>query len=179
LYYLGDKNPELLSGWMRILESTGEISVGYHHLAKAQEDFAAYSSSTEAIISTMKDVWENNAYLLCPHCATTIHAAKSLQLDSVKTICMATAHPAKFSNILMMALPDLDYPCSPFTVQNLPQIAASSGPVRYPIIRSLRELKGFLHQYIGADKDDKNRFYALAIVATIIIGMALFQRRFR
>jgi threonine synthase len=45
----------------------------------------------------MRKWHEAHGYLLCPHSAVGVHAADSLSmLQKGRTVCLATAHPAKF-----------------------------------------------------------------------------------
>lgn len=48
-------------------------------------------------MATMKKWHAEHGYLLCPHTAVGVHAADSLgMLEGGRTVCLATAHPAKF-----------------------------------------------------------------------------------
>lgn len=48
-------------------------------------------------MATMKQWHAEHGYLLCPHTAVGVHAAQSLgMLAQGRTVCLATAHPAKF-----------------------------------------------------------------------------------
>jgi hypothetical protein len=43
-------------------------------------------------------------YLVCPHTATAVVAANALKLPPHRTVCLATAHPAKFEDAEKLAL---------------------------------------------------------------------------
>ena len=44
--------------------------------------------------------------LLDPHTATGVRAARKLTTDDQSVICMATAHPAKFTDAIKKILPE-------------------------------------------------------------------------
>lgn len=165
LYYLADEDTEKLSAWMRVLESTGEISVGYQHLHKAQADFTSHTGSREAILSTVTETWKTESYLLCPHSAIAVHAAKILHLNASNTICLATAHPGKFYNILSMAIPTSELPTPPTEIENVQQ----SNAAKYIISDNLSSLKSFIHKHIGVTKEDQDLFYVTVLAAALIL----------
>jgi hypothetical protein len=47
-------------------------------------------------------------YLVCPHTATAVVAANALKLPPHRTVCLATAHPAKFEEAEKLALLSVD-----------------------------------------------------------------------
>lgn len=104
LLYLADENTTTLANWMNTFESTGKMSVDKKLLNKAREDFCSYSSNKESIVNCMIDVYKKDKYLLCPHTATSVIAVQKLNLLSPYTICLATAHPAKFEEAEKLAL---------------------------------------------------------------------------
>lgn len=173
LYYLIGEDSEKLSAWMRVLESTGEISVGYQHLQKAQEDFTSHTASREDILLTINETWKNFSYLLCPHSAIAVHAAKSLHFNFSNTICLATAHPAKFSNIIEMAVHN-SLPEPPSEMDDVQQ----TNFTKYIISNNISSLKSFIHKHIGVTAEDRNHFYVNVVVAAVIlIGLLTLGHR--
>lgn len=104
LLYLADENTTTLANWMSTFESTGKVSIDHSLLNKAKADFSSYSSNKESIVQCMIDVYKNDKYLVCPHTATSVVAVQKLNLLSPYTICLATAHPAKFEEAEKLAL---------------------------------------------------------------------------
>jgi threonine synthase len=53
----------------------------------------------------MKQMWDDNKYCLCPHSAIAVHAANTVAKDFTDpTVCVLTAHPAKFEEAVMAAI---------------------------------------------------------------------------
>jgi threonine synthase len=104
LYYLAGSDSGKLAVWMKGFESTGSVSVSAEELSQAQEDFMSCCCSSSSIVLTMRSTFDEACYLLCPHTATAAHAVKVLQLPSVNTVVLATAHPAKFEEAVSLAL---------------------------------------------------------------------------
>ena len=51
-------------------------------------------------ISNFKKYWEQEHYLLDPHTAVGVAVAETCMAEGVPMICLATAHPAKFSQAI-------------------------------------------------------------------------------
>jgi threonine synthase len=77
-------------------------------LATIQDGFASVTISDAKTSETIKDTFEKCAgYLLDPHTAVAVAAANTLKdslSEHTKTICLATAHPAKFPEITRACL---------------------------------------------------------------------------
>lgn len=58
--------------------------------------FVAGVGSREGTLSAIKRYHEQYGYILDPHTAVGVHVAEQHLSDSEPTICLATAHPAKF-----------------------------------------------------------------------------------
>jgi threonine synthase len=54
-------------------------------------------------LDTIKTYWEQYQYLLDPHTAVGVAVAKGHRTAGVPMICLATAHPAKFSEAIIRA----------------------------------------------------------------------------
>lgn len=104
LFYLAGSSSDTLKSWMDSFESTGEIKVPVELLMTARSELASYSSSKEDIIVAMRDVFDRENYLVCPHTATAVVAVRELGLQSSRTVILATAHPAKFEEAVELAL---------------------------------------------------------------------------
>ena len=85
-------------------ESTGELNVSKTQLDMALSDFGLYAAMKERIVKTMTDVYKNQNYLVCPHTSTAVIAIRELKLPVEQTICLATAHPTKFSEAVVLAV---------------------------------------------------------------------------
>ena len=78
--------------------------------AKVRELFDSFAVDDAMTVETIADIYERNEYLLDPHSAIGVRAARECHRDaSVPMITLATAHPAKFPDAVMKA----GYPQAP------------------------------------------------------------------
>ena len=103
LFYLAG-SAEVLADWMTAFESTGALTVSPAQLKQAQGDFLSYGSHKDEIVKVMKEFYVSEKYLFCPHTATAVAGVRKLGLPSATTVCLATAHPAKFADAVNLAL---------------------------------------------------------------------------
>ena len=74
-------------------------------LSKLQEIFAADFCSDEEGLSYIKQAFEQQGYLMCPHTATCFKAYDTCREDkTIKTIAYSTAEWTKFSPVIANAL---------------------------------------------------------------------------
>ena len=111
LYHATDGDTGRVRGWMEDLNNKGRYEVDASTLAEIQENFwADWSSETEAL-ETVRQVWEQEKYLLDPHTAVAWKAAAAYdaqQKDSVITVVLSTASPFKFADSVLQALGDAE-----------------------------------------------------------------------
>ena len=70
----------------------------------ADNDFVAGRGDTETTLATIRRYYTDYGYLLDPHTAVGVSVAEKFLCDSIPTICLATAHPAKFAATIEKAL---------------------------------------------------------------------------
>ena len=85
---------------MNDLSKNGELKLENKELEKLRENFCSESLSEDETKLTIKEVYNNYKILIDPHTAIGVGAAKKKSLEG-KTIILATAHPAKFSDVVM------------------------------------------------------------------------------
>ena len=85
---------------MNNLNEQGELKLGEEELQKIKENFCSESLSEEETKSVIKEVYKNQKIMIDPHTAVAIGAANKIALDG-NTVVLATAHPSKFSDIVM------------------------------------------------------------------------------
>jgi threonine synthase len=102
LYYKLDQNSTALKKEMESITTNGKI-ICKKIDGLVDPDFCAGSANTENTLAMIKTTWENKKYLLDPHTATSLVVAKENKTD-FKTICLATAHPAKFPSAIKDAI---------------------------------------------------------------------------
>lgn len=83
---------------MGSLAQSGTFSIAAEPLARIRDDFAAESVGEDAVVREIADTWADAGYLLDPHTAVGVKAARTVLGDRPETpvIALSTAHPAKF-----------------------------------------------------------------------------------
>lgn len=97
IYYLFGQDPLRVKKAMEQFEKTGEIAFSPDEMTKARQDFDSVSTDQIETIRTIRDVYEETGYVLDPHTAVGVSAAKKGSGKDRPMVCLATAHPAKFS----------------------------------------------------------------------------------
>mmetsp|Transcript_45001 Transcript_45001/g.95771 ORF Transcript_45001/g.95771 Transcript_45001/m.95771 type:complete len:519 (-) Transcript_45001:152-1708(-) len=107
LYHLAGDDPSQLASWMSSFESTGKLTVSGELLNKAQSDFKSAKANTDNTLETIKTYHAKDDYMLCPHSAVGVSAVDQLDTKNSATVCLATAHFAKFGDACSMAVTPL------------------------------------------------------------------------
>src|SRR5690606_8721526 len=69
---------------------------------RARETFASASVDDDATCATIRQVHEETGFLIDPHTAIGVRAARDCNMDpSVPMVTLATAHPVKFSDAVI------------------------------------------------------------------------------
>lgn len=97
-------------------------------------------------VATIAEVYERCEYLLDPHSAIGLHAARACWRDrSVPMVTLATAHPAKFAEAVMQA----GYPESPPLPHHMQDLLTL--PERYEVLdNDLNAVQAFMAGHIRA-----------------------------
>lgn len=98
LYCSTDGDPAAVRRLMERFKRTGVIE-----LPAADPLFAAGMGSREETLAAIATTWQDEDYLLDPHTAVGVSVAKRFA-DQTPTVCLATAHPAKFPDAIRQAL---------------------------------------------------------------------------
>ena len=85
---------------MNNLNKTGEFQLEKKELMEIEKSFAAESLSEIETKLIIKEFYKNNKILIDPHTAVGIGAAGKVSLGG-NTIILATAHPSKFSDVVI------------------------------------------------------------------------------
>lgn len=108
LYYLLDEDCEKVRGSFSRLQDHGEITVSREKLLQVQKDFATGFATNDETLSTIADFYRQTGYILDPHTAVGVKVARQLRQESGNdqgtSICLATAHPAKFPDAVHQAI---------------------------------------------------------------------------
>lgn len=105
LFDLCDGDAATVRRLMEDLKTGGEFCVTEAQLAQAKTLFAAASATDEETVAVIRDIYQNHGYVLDPHTAVGVKAARELQEALSKpVVCLATAHPAKFPQTIESVL---------------------------------------------------------------------------
>ena len=94
LYYLCNQNSEIVVNFMEQLQEKKSFQLNYEQKKEIQVDFLSDFANQKEVEKTIKEYYEKENYLLDTHTAVGVSMAEKLNLK--RTICLATAHPAKF-----------------------------------------------------------------------------------
>ncbi|MBC6903868.1 threonine synthase [Saccharophagus sp. K07] len=146
LFDLYDRDGAQINSLMNEFKNSGALHLAPAALDKARALFSSYRLSDEETVAVIKDVYENTEYLLDPHTAIGVQAARKTRRDtSTPMICLATAHPAKFPEAVKQAVAEGD-PALPHHMRDL--LARDE---RYQVLANdLSSLKSFISSNIRA-----------------------------
>ncbi len=102
LYYLRGEDPEQVHRDMETFARDGRLDFSGLRDQVAR-DFVSRRVSEEETIETIADVHREHGYLLDPHTAVGVRAARELGGER-PVVCLATAHPAKFGDAVKNAI---------------------------------------------------------------------------
>lgn len=108
LYFSTGSDSARLKAWMDEFLENGKIKFDEKTAASIREGILSVSITEEKTADTIHQTFNNGSkYLLDPHTAVAVAAVEELrdQLpESGKVICMSTAHPAKFPDVMRKVL---------------------------------------------------------------------------
>ena len=109
LYYLFCENSSKVKEEMEHFAHTGRMDLSAYQ-EQILKDFVSRSVSEEETLATIRQVYQEHGYLLDPHTAVGLRAAQDLKQDR-PVVCLATAHPAKFGEVVAKAIgKEIDLP---------------------------------------------------------------------
>ena len=85
---------------MNDLNEKGEFKIEKDELRKIRDNFCSESLSEKETKSVINETYKNQGMLIDPHTAVAIGAANKISLEG-NTVILATAHPSKFSDVVM------------------------------------------------------------------------------
>lgn len=101
LYYRVGSDPHKIRSLMEDFSKRSRIDIA--PLAPGEEVISAANSNTTQTLETIRKYKTNHAYLLDPHSAVGVHVAERKRIAGIPLVCLATAHPAKFSQAIIQA----------------------------------------------------------------------------
>ena len=90
---------------MANLQQSGRFELGAAERDAIAADFDALRTGETGTLKEIADTWRASSYLLDPHSAVAVHAARKALAGNRATpmIVLATAHPAKFPDAVARA----------------------------------------------------------------------------
>ncbi|MDY0291683.1 MAG: threonine synthase [Desulfuromonadaceae bacterium] len=128
LYYLLDGDSNTLVQMMEDFSSKHKMAFSATQQQQVQDDFSTLTVDTEATLKTIARFYTDNKYILDPHTAVGVTAGEHQRNDDVPMICLATAHPAKFSAAVRRAI-DIEPP-RPESLRDIEQRAKRCEPIQ-------------------------------------------------
>ena len=104
LFEMSGRDGAAIAEMMLQFRSEGSVTVPTDQLAWLSERFAAGRFSDDECLALMKERFAGNNMLIDPHSAVGIGVAERLRRsNAAPTICLGTAHPAKFPDAVEQA----------------------------------------------------------------------------
>lgn len=104
LYHLYNENPIRVRAAFEELKIQGRISFSTAEMEQVKADFCSASIDQSGTLETICDFYRETGYLLDPHTAVGVRAALKLLPVDTGRVCLATAHPAKFGEVVEKAV---------------------------------------------------------------------------
>ncbi len=107
LYFNGDRDSEKLAAWMDEFQATGKAVLDPATRENITKGFVTESIDDPTTLDLMATLYREKGYLADPHGAVALAGARAHREEipeEIPILCMATAHPAKFPDIIARAL---------------------------------------------------------------------------
>ena len=90
-------------------ESTGSVTFSANQRALISNGFKHCTVQDPEILETIEETWQHEKYLLDPHGAVSVTAARHHRgsISPGPIVCLATAHPAKFPKTTKLAIGEI------------------------------------------------------------------------
>ena len=107
LYYEFGQEPEKVKEFMNDFSNTGLATTSLNTL-NVDAAFMSGRVSDEDTVATIARIYEETAYILDPHTAVGAEIGRLKRRPKVPLVCLATAHPSKFDEVIRQVIPDID-----------------------------------------------------------------------
>ena len=106
LFFKTNKNPKKIKHWIDTFNKTGSVIFDSDTFESYKTGILSNSATDDEILSLINEIYSTEGYLLDPHSAVAVQAADALKdkIGQQKLICLATAHPSKFPEVIRKAL---------------------------------------------------------------------------
>ena len=110
LYYILDESDSKVGSLMSDLSSKSSFNLEKKEIDKIKKDFEAVKVTDEETLSIINETYKEHKFIIDPHTATGVGAAKSFK-NLGDIVILGTAHPYKFSDTIKKAIgKNLDSP---------------------------------------------------------------------
>ena len=171
LYHLAGDDATTLANWMSAFESTGKLTITGKKLDEARSDFKSAKADTANTLETIKRYHSEFDYMLCPHSAVGVSAAHQLDTANEATVCLATAHFAKFGDACSMAVEPL--PTIPKQLSRLwnLKIRSSNVPNDTKVVQAFMQRR--IEERVESHKkrDDRMKIMKNLVVVSAAVGV--------
>jgi threonine synthase len=103
LFYLFNDDPARVRAAFARFAETGRMEFSPEELGRVTAEFSSRSVNTRQTTETIASFHAETGYLLDPHTAVGVKAALECVTGAETPVCLATAHPAKFGDAVLMA----------------------------------------------------------------------------
>jgi len=103
LYHLFLENPEKVRAVFAELRETEKITFSESEMKRVRDEFSSATVNQSQTLDTIDSFYRETGYLLDPHTAVGVRAAFDLLPADTCRVCLATAHPAKFGEVVEQA----------------------------------------------------------------------------
>ena len=107
LYFEFGQAPEKVKEFMEDFSSTGLATTAFNTL-NFDAAFTSGRVSDEDTVATIARTFEETEYLLDPHTAVGVGVGQVKRRPEVPLVCLATAHPSKFDEVIRQAIPNIE-----------------------------------------------------------------------
>jgi len=171
LYHLAGNDATTLASWMSAFESTGKLTITGKKLDKAQDDFKSAKADTANTLETIKRLHSEHDYMLCPHTAVGVSAAHQLNTADAATVCLATAHFAKFGDACSMAVTPLPEIPKELSVLGSLETRSSRCPNDTKVVQAFMERR--IEERVESHKkrDEKKKLVKNLVLVSAVLGV--------
>jgi threonine synthase len=103
LYYRSGQNAVLTTEMMTSFSKNGTLNISRDVNGLIDKTIVAGFADKNATLSTIRRFYDEHGYLLDPHTAVGVNVGMRQMNNVEPMICLATAHPAKFSDAIIQA----------------------------------------------------------------------------
>jgi threonine synthase len=171
LYHLAGNDATTLASWMGAFESTGKLTITGKKLDEARADFKSAKADTANTLETIQQYHTKYDYMLCPHSAVGVSAIHQLNMVNSATVCLATAHFAKFGDACSMAVNPL--PTIPKELARLwkLQIRSSNCPNDVKVVQAFMQRRVEERVNNHKKRDEKKQLVKRLVVVSAAVGV--------